>query len=82
MHFLVEISDEKSRQEAANFDHSKMKHVETVEKTALPTSDGKLSHLFYFCCTVVATYEQVILVKEFVVYICSLLTESKSKLML
>lgn len=37
----LEISDEKSRLDAANFDQTKMKHVETVEKSALPSSDGE-----------------------------------------
>ena len=40
---VAEISDEKARQEAASFDHSKMKHVETVEKQALPTTGGNYS---------------------------------------
>jgi len=38
---FAEISDEKVRHEAAQYDHTQMKHVDVVEKSQLPSSDGE-----------------------------------------
>ena len=40
--FRLDIASEKAPQEAANFEKEKLKHVDTVEKTALPTQQGIL----------------------------------------
>lgn len=43
--FYLVIDEEAidSRAEVKSFDHTKLKHVETAEKTSLPTAQGKLS---------------------------------------
>lgn len=38
--YFTDIATEKAPQEAAGFDQEKLKHVETVEKSALPSSQG------------------------------------------
>lgn len=39
---VLDIAIEKAPQEAASYDHEKLKHVDAEEKNVLPTSSGAL----------------------------------------